>query len=329
MRQLLATAAATTAVFLAAGAWSPAQGWLAGVLSAAQLLPLLARRRAPDWSLVVVTAATAAHLLVSEPRNTMYLPVLVALTGTRNRRLCGLTLAAVGLAVLPAKGPVAGTLLAVAAGGTAWLVGAEWRRQLAERSERAARRLHDALAQSTAVMLVQAETLRAVGELTDADRARVDTLLTTGRGALTLVRQTLRTLHEDDVPPPELTEVLAGLRAAGLVLDRDPDLTGVPPALRRLAERIVAETATNALRHNGPGVRLWLTAELGEDLVLTARNATAVVPGGTGYGLASLASQVRAAGGALEFGPADGEWVVTATLPRAAARPSRTGSRAA
>ncbi|WP_439381761.1 histidine kinase [Amycolatopsis lexingtonensis] len=326
MRQSLVTTAAVAAVFFASGAWTPQQGWLAAGLSAVQLVPLLWSRRAPAAVLVVVTLATAGHLLLDQPRNTMYVPVLLALHSTPQRWLAASAALVVGAAVFPAKGPVDGTVLAVTICGVAWLLGAERRRALAERAERAARRLHDTLAQTTAVMLVQAETLRAVGDLTDADRERLDTLLAAGRGALTLVRRTLDDLHDDAERAPDLAEVLATLRTAGLVLDRDPVLPALPRPVRELAERFIAEVAVNALRHNGPGVRLRLDVEAGDPVKITARNALKGTPRpGGGYGLAGLAHQAR---GALSFGPRDGEWVVSVELPATGTR-SRTGSRAA
>ncbi|MFG1643124.1 sensor histidine kinase [Amycolatopsis sp. NPDC049252] len=329
MRQSLVTTAAAAAVFLAGGAWTPHQGWVAAVLGAVQLVPLLWSRRAPAVVLVVVTLATVGHLLLDQPRNTMYVPVLLALYSTPRRWLAASATLAIGVTVFPAKGPLDGTVLAVTICAVAWLLGAERRRALADRAERAARRLHDTLAQTTAVMLVQAETLRAVGDLTDADRERLDTLLSAGRGALTLVRRTLDDLHDDEDRPADLAEVLARLRTAGLVLDRDPVLPALPRPVRELAERFVAETAVNALRHNGPGVRLRLEVQSGHGVTITARNTVKGTPReGTGYGLAGLTEQAAAAGGVLSHGSRDGEWVVSVVLPAAATR-SRTGSRAA
>lgn len=297
MRQSLVTTAAAAAVFFAGGAWSPHQGWVAALLSAVQLVPLLWSRRAPAAVLVAVTLATAGHLLLDHPRNTMYVPVLLALYSTPQRALAAAAALVVGGAVLPAKGPLDGTVLAVTICAVAWLLGAERRRALADRAERAARRLHDTLAQTTAVMLVQAETLRAVGDLTDADRERLDTLLAAGRGGLTLVRRTLDDLRDDAERGPDLAEVLARLRTAGLVLDRDPVLPALARPVRELAERFVAETAVNALRHNGPGVRLRLDVEVRDRLTITARNPVKGTPrAGEGYGLAGLAEQAAAAG---------------------------------
>ncbi|WAL64884.1 histidine kinase [Amycolatopsis cynarae] len=334
MRQVFVTAVIVTAVFLAGGAWSPQLGWQAALLSAAQLAPLLGRHRWPSAALALVAAATVARLLLAPHNNLVYLPVLVALYGVAGvvrTELCLLVVAAVAAAVFPSKGLLDGSVLAASTGILAWLLGLERWRQFAERTDRVARRLHDTLARSTAVMLVQAEALRAAGELNETDRQRVDTLLSAGRGALTLVRRTLTSLHEDHEEPPDLPEVLARLRTAGLLLDRDPDLTALPRPVRTLAERVVAEAAANALRHNGAGVRLQVEVCEGDDLVtVTVRNAAKVSTARPGFGLSGLAAQVRDAGGTIRFGPREGEWLVSATLPMtAAATRSRTGTRAA
>ncbi|AHH95382.1 sensor histidine kinase [Kutzneria albida] len=321
------------------GVWSPGQGWPELLLGAAQVLPLLLRRRAPGVVLAVVTAATVAQLLIGLPRNLGYVPVLLALysaQGSPHRAvrwwLCGVAAVAVGLVMVPTKGPVEGTLLTVVVAGVAWAMGLERRRHLAERGElaryraaeqreRAARRLHDTMAQTTTVMLVHAEALRAVGELSEADRARLDTILTAGRAALSQVREAVRELHEDGAPadPCDLPEVLRLLTSAGLVLDGDPltALAGLDAPARELAERVVAESATNALRHAGPGavLRVRIIASADSVLVDASNTAGRKSLARTGYGLSSLAGQLSASGGELDCGPVDGGWRVTARIP--------------
>ena len=92
---------------------------------------------------------------------------------------------------------------------------------------------------------------------------------------------------------PDLAEVLARLRTAGLVLDRDPLLPALPRPMRELAERFVAETAVNALRHNGPGVRLRFDVETGDPVTITARNAA---QGHSARGRGLRAGRARGAG---------------------------------
>ncbi len=335
------------------GTWSPADGALGLVLVVAGLAPLPLRRRFPGWVLGIVTAATVAHLLTSVPRNLDYLPVLLALYAAPGSSSVvvrwggsGLATIAVALAMAPAKGPVQGTLLAAAICGVAWALGMERQRHVAERAEfaalrtrhrmervaaqrreRTARRLHDTLARTTTVMLVQAETLRSVGRLTEPDRERVDQMLAAGRDALGQVRETLRELHGDEPElGPGLDDVLAQLVAAGLVLERAPEWPELPDAVRALAERVVAEAATNALRHNGPDVRLHVEVEAaGEFVALTVRNdRRGTTSGGTGYGLASLRGELAEQGGSLTAGAAGREWTVVAVIPCPARQAARS-----
>ncbi|QRP43377.1 sensor histidine kinase [Amycolatopsis sp. FDAARGOS 1241] len=344
-RRLLTDLATTllVAVLVAlGGSWSQDAAGL--VLAGAQLAPLPLRRRFPGWVLAAVAAATVAHLVTTAPRNLDYLPVLLALyTAPMSPRrlvrygLCAAATAAVGAAMVPAKGFVDGAALTTAICVVAWLLGVERQRHVAERAEltrhrlerlaadrrdRTARRLHDTLARTTTVMLVQAEALLAVGDLTAADRRRVDAMLAAGRDALGQVRATLRELHGDDEPAgePALAEVLAQLRTAGLVLDRVPDDAAVPDPVRPLAGRVIAEAATNALRHHGPGTRLGVDIAVanGEVRIAVASRARDL-PGpaapGSGYGLTSLRAQLAERGGSLTAGPVDSGWSVVAVIP--------------
>ena len=319
------------------GAW----GWGGLALVTAQVLPLAFRRRFPGWVLAVVTAATLARLLTTQPHNIDYVPVLIALYTVPSARrawvrwgLGGLSAAAVSAAMTVWKGPIDGALLSLAVCVMAWLLGTERQRHAAERAEfarfrlerlaaerreRTARRLHDTLARTTTVMLVQAEALLAVGELTDADRARVDAMLAAGRDALSQVRETLQELRDDGErsPGPALAAVLAELSAAGLVIEEEPALHRIPDQVRDLADRIVSEAAINALRHNGPGVRLRVGVEvLPESVRIVLRNDQRGQPTpGAGYGLDSLRAQLAARGGSLDAGPDGGGWSVVAVIP--------------
>ncbi|SFP98546.1 sensor histidine kinase [Amycolatopsis rubida] len=345
----LGTAVLVAVLLAVGGAWPPATGWDGVALVSAQVLPLAFRRRFPGWVLALVTAATLARLLTTQPHNIDYVPVLIALYTVPSARrasvrwgLGGLSAAALGAAMTVSRGPVDGALLAVAVCVVAWLLGTERQRHAAERAEFAAqrtrfqlerlaaerreqtaRRLHDTLARTTTVMLVQAEALLAVGELTSTDRARVDAMLAAGRDALGQVRETLRELRDDgqQQPGPAVAAVLAELTAAGLVIEEEPALHRIPDQVRDLADRIVSEAAINALRHNGPGVRLRVEVEVAlESVRIVVRNDRIGHPTtGTGYGLDSLRIQLAARGGSLAAGPEGEGWSVTAVIPCLAA----------
>jgi signal transduction histidine kinase len=317
-------------------------------LAVVQLLPLVWRRRAPGTVLAVIAVATAAHSLLGMGRAVGYLPVSLAMYTAATHRspavrwgVCGAAAVLVTVAGAVRRGPVEGGLLAAVALTVTWLAGVERGEHLRERGEhqrerlerrlaeqeaetardreRLARRLHDSLAHTMTVMLVQGEALRATAKLAPQDRRRLDTVLGAGRDALAEVRLALAEEVQRDAPAT-LARRLAALREAGLAGPADlPDgLARLPAAAREVAFRLVAEAATNALRHDGPGTVLDVTAD-GTTVRITTRRKSAARPpapaAGAGYGLRSLDADVRAAGGTLTYGPTATGWQVTAEFP--------------
>ncbi|MFG3706488.1 sensor histidine kinase [Micromonospora sp. NPDC047670] len=361
----LALPALTGGLFLAGGVVSGEP--LSVVLAVEQILPLVVRRAAPGLVLAVVGVATSAHMLAGVSRTIGYLPVLLALyTAAANGRsatvrwgLCAAVTVGVAVASLPHRGPVEGALLVVVTFTVAWLAGIERGRQLRQRTalvaeqirlrlerriaareraaaqerERLARRLHDTLAHTLTVMLVQTEVLRVGGGLTGSQRDRVERVLGAGRAALGEIRQTVAALDRQVAVATgdDLTERLDRLRAAGLdVPDGLPQtLAALPEPVLVVAHRLIGEAATNALRHAGPGTRLAIRVERDADRtrlsVLSTRPADAgaahpaLPPDGiAGFGLRSLAADVEAYGGTLDYGPVTaGQWQVVAAFPHA------------
>lgn len=301
-------------LFWGSGIWTDGQ---AIALGAAQIVPLVARRRAPGTVLVIVTVATLAHVLYGLSKNIGYVPVLVGLYSASNTVwLCSGAAMALGLAMSMVRGPVNGGLLALAISAVAWTLGVERQRHLADRArlaeleaaqrrERTAMHLHDTLGQTTTVMLVQAEALRAVGTLAEADLRRVDAILAAGREAMTEVRRALRDLRDDVTPDrdTDLPHLVERLREAGLVVDL--------PEIPHWAERVVAEALTNVLRHAGPGTTATVTVT---DAYVEIRNRIPVLsrPRGAGFGLSSLEREL---GSRLVCGRRGRYWVVRAYFP--------------
>ncbi|WP_438828671.1 sensor histidine kinase [Streptomyces klenkii] len=108
------------------------------------------------------------------------------------------------------------------------------------------------------------------------------------------------------------------------------------PAVGAAAYRIVQEALTNAVRHGGPAVRVWVTVARGEGdgalrvTVLDDGGAEAPVrtavpgnePNGTGgYGIVGMRERARSVGGGLQAGPRPGGagFAVSAVLPTAPA----------
>jgi signal transduction histidine kinase len=244
-------------------------------------------------------------------------------------------------------------LLAWAAGRA--LRGHEKRREAAERhvvrvelereeqaraavvSERAriARELHDAVAHSVSVMVLQAGGVRRL-LANDPEREREREALAgveeTGRQAVHELHRMLGILRKDDAEsrPPQLApspslrrveELVTQVRSAGL--DTSLTIAGEPvelsPGLDMSAFRIVQEALTNALRY-APGARVGVTVTYGRTLELEIRDSGGRINGtpptkGSGHGIVGMRERAELFGGTLEAGPAPGGgWLVRARL---------------
>ncbi|HYZ53765.1 MAG TPA: histidine kinase [Streptosporangiaceae bacterium] len=205
---------------------------------------------------------------------------------------------------------------------------------LAERA-RIAREIHDVLAHSLAAVSVNlqaAEGLLASGTL-PADNlelakacdciARAGTLT---REGLAAARRAVLALRDDTAPlPGQLSSLAEQYRAAG-DLTVDFSITGKPRPLSGEASlaayRTAQEALTNARKH-APGQPVTLTLGF-EPAEITISVVNPLPPSGTGgslaatgagYGLAGLRERAALAGGALEAGPAEGNWRVALRIP--------------
>jgi signal transduction histidine kinase len=211
---------------------------------------------------------------------------------------------------------------------------ADAQRAMAEERRRIAREMHDVVAHSVSVMVVQAGGARRIIDR-DPDRAAqaAAQIEYAGRAALVEMRRLLGLLHGGEgeagalAPQPSLAELDALVersRAAGLPVEvrvlgeRRP----VPAGIDLAAYRIVQEALTNTLKHAGAApteVHLrWGEDELeleildrGRLVVPDSRNGS-----GGGHGLVGMAERVRLYGGELEAGPRPaGGFRVRARLP--------------
>jgi signal transduction histidine kinase len=198
--------------------------------------------------------------------------------------------------------------------------------------ERVARELHDVLAHSLSVMVVQsslAEDLvpRDAEAAVEAMRAVQDS----GRGALAETGRLLRLIRDDAdelglqperslVDHPRLVDELgrSGLR---VTLETDANLAvDVPVGVQLSAYRIVQEALTNALKH-APGsavvVRLARTgAGIQVDVCNGPPAAPPVVGTSGGHGLVGVRERVALFGGTLRHGRTpDGGFQLSASLP--------------
>jgi signal transduction histidine kinase len=335
-------------------------------VSLAYTLPFAWRRRAPIPAAAVVLAAVLTMAFALTPIRDLFVPLAVVLAvayagaayrdGAQAYAALGLVLAALPVIVLSFDTHQSGDyffppLTAV----LAWLAGRivrarnrlsaelhETAARLAEANEEAqqqaaiderqriAREMHDLVAHSMSVMVVQAGGARRILRKDPARALEAATRIErTGREALGEMRNLLGVLRGAEAPRrlapqptlAEIGELVASARAAGLptVLEFRGERRDLPPGLDLTAYRIVQEGLTNALKHAGRApttVTVDWSAASALTLEVRDHGVTDSPDGTSGHGLVGMRERVRLYGGELDTGPADGGgWRVRATLP--------------
>jgi signal transduction histidine kinase len=199
---------------------------------------------------------------------------------------------------------------------------------------RIAREMHDVVAHSVSVMVVQAGGARRILERDPARAiAAAEQIERTGREALAEMRRLLGILHRDDdehaarAPQPTMAAV-GGLveraREAGLPVQlvESGARRSLPAGLDLAAFRVVQEGLTNAIKYSGRAETEVLVTWGETELVLeisdrgpgAARDQ--VIAAGGGHGLVGMRERVRLYRGELETGPrAGGGFRIRAKLP--------------
>jgi signal transduction histidine kinase len=191
---------------------------------------------------------------------------------------------------------------------------------------RIARELHDVVAHSLSVMVIQAGGARLV---MDDDPVRADRSLqiveSSGRQALTEMQRLIGMLG-DGPDRPSLNHVgplLEQARALGLRADLHVEGTPRPvsAAVDLCAYRIVQEALNNVVKHAGPTcaevlVR-WGPETLDVEVVDSGRGAGGPANrAGGGHGIVGMRERAAMFGGTLEAGPrASGGFAVRARIP--------------
>jgi signal transduction histidine kinase len=198
----------------------------------------------------------------------------------------------------------------------------------AERA-RIAREMHDVIAHSISVMVIQADGAAWQVE-TDAARARraMEAIGATGRQALTEMRRMLGVLREGGgaalAPQPgvdQLGDLVEQMRTAGLPIRLVSEGTPAPlPAgLELTIYRIVQEALTNVLKHAGPAATARVEIHYGGQLIEVRVNDDgrgATFSDGRGHGLVGMRERAAVYGGSISAGPvAGGGFEVLARLP--------------
>lgn len=203
----------------------------------------------------------------------------------------------------------------------------------ADERARAAREVHDVLAHSLSVMVIQTAAARRIA-VSDLDGARSALLAVEacGRDALADLARMVGVMRRADVPvtaspAPGLSQVASlaeRARAAGLPVELR--VTGrerrVPPAVDLVSYRIVQEALTNCLKHAGAAqatVTVEFTAEdLHVEITDNGRGGTGdgTSRDGPGHGLLGMRERAALCGGTLQAGPRRGRgYRVRAVIP--------------
>ncbi len=347
--------------------WQPGSGEPGAVgylLAAGAFVPLLVRHRLPAVALVLSGACALAYIVGSYPPAFVVAGPMIAMysLAVHGRRFVDVFVALVAAALVVAT--LAFTISGVAwmteAGGTfallaaaafaggiqrsrrAYTAAVEERALEAERTReeeglrraeeerlRIAREVHDVVAHTLSVVIVQANAgLQVLDERPEQARESLQAIADSSRQALNELRATLCVLRGDDrraprQPPRDLTrldELVAPALEAGLAveLDGEPGLERVPAVVSASAYRVVQEAVTNVLRH-AQATRLrvhvgLVGATLSVDVV---DDGVGGPPSGVdGNGLRGMRERVTALGGRFSAGPRpNGGFEVSARIP--------------
>ncbi|AYC41446.1 sensor histidine kinase [Streptomyces griseorubiginosus] len=228
---------------------------------------------------------------------------------------------------------------------------------VAEERTRIAREIHDVLAHSVSVMVLNAEGGRLMrhNDPTVVDRT-LGVISATGRDALDELRRLLEVLRtpadapSDFGPGPDrggagesladdLRRLVARLNTSGTRarLELDGESGGLPADLTVQTYRIVQEALTNVVKHAPPDATIHVRVDTGRKgpgrlVRLRVQNsagsgAAPEHPGpllSRGHGLTGMRERTALYGGSVDAGPTpDGGYRVTATLrPTATAAPT-------
>jgi signal transduction histidine kinase len=201
-----------------------------------------------------------------------------------------------------------------------------------EERTRMARELHDVIAHSVSVMVIQTSGARSVaGGDSGAALTALEVVESSGREALVELRRIVGVLRRGSdelagVAAPGLSQLDALVdraRASGLPVELRVDgRHALSPGLDLVAYRVVQEALTNVIKHAGPvptSVNVGFTArELELEISDTGHGSAREREDrdGPGHGLVGMGERVALYGGELSTGPrAGGGFEVSARIP--------------
>jgi len=191
---------------------------------------------------------------------------------------------------------------------------------------RLARELHDVVAHTLTVAVIQAEACEdAVVDDPEGAREAAREVQAAGRRGLADLRSLVRVLRDADAPADDpglddLDALAAVMAGAGLevTVAREGDLGGLAPELERELYRIVQEALTNVVKHStGTSVRVLVSRRgphVDLEVVDPGPAVHAPVPSG-GHGLVGMGERLAPFDGQVTAGPARGGFRVHVSVP--------------
>ena len=344
------------------------------LLIAAQIVPLAWKRKAPFVALVIIASAIVISFAANFHNFNGAVPAFIAVFSCAShleRRYAVRTLGVAFVALILSLAlnaihrpfSIADLIINAVLVGIAWIAGdnvrtrraytaaleeraARLERDQADNAQRAvnlertriARELHDVVAHSVSVIVVQAGAARRVLRR-DPNRASeaLTSIELTGRQALDELRRLLGMLRKYDgqapdlAPQPRLQDLdalVTQIEEAGLPVDMvvNGEPRPLPSGIDLAVFRIVQEALTNSLKHAGPARATVTLSYRPDELVLEVVDDGRGLCEGVGkdgraggHGLVGMRERVALYGGDVSAGPgARGGYEVRARLPFAA-----------
>lgn len=191
-----------------------------------------------------------------------------------------------------------------------------------------AQELHDVLAHSLSVIVVQAEGAKALtAKRPEAATQALEVIADTGRKSIAEVRRIVALMRGETESPrfgpaPTLRQIPELVAAADhrITLSISGEVPIVPESLGLAAFRVVQEATTNFLKHAGPTATATVSiAYRADEIDITVRDdgiGALSTSDGHGSGLTGMRERVAAMGGTLSAGPRPGGgYEVKARLP--------------
>ena len=180
-----------------------------------------------------------------------------------------------------------------------------------------ARELHDVVAHSLSVIVVQAEGAKALAtKKPEAAIEALDVIARTGRSSIEEMRRIVSLLRggsdADFGPSPSLPQIPEMVAKAGprITLEMPEELPPVPESLGLTVFRVVQESVTNFLKHAGPTAQAiaTITCEPEAIDIRVTDDGVGVQASteGRGAGVRGMRERVAAMGGTFKAGPRTG-----------------------